>query len=88
MKVRDMFDRKMLVISLYGYYGLPEREDMSDLTKLIRADMKDKQKMYRLIEHLNYDPKEFFYHMGALCPDVFNKLTIKKIRENLEYGNT
>lgn len=83
-KIHNDIDRKKLLKFLYGYYGLDSTVSLEELGKLVKTDLKDKRKMRRLFDHINYDPEEFFYHAASLFGEIFNKLTIKRIRKNLE----
>ena len=73
-------DRKVLVARLREYYGT---HCMDQLALMVKRDLKDVNKMRSLIEAMGFDDEEFFYHMGGLFFEVFNKMTIKKIKKNL-----
>lgn len=77
-------DKKKLITCLYGYYGLDMTVELEELGKLVKADLKNKQRMRRLFDHLNYTPEEFFYHAATVFSGIFNKMTVKRIRKNLD----
>ena len=80
-KVMTEIDRKVLVERLKEYYGT---HFMDQLALMVKRDLKDVNKMRALIDAMGFDDEEFFYHMGGLFFEVFNKMTIKKIKKNLD----
>jgi hypothetical protein len=73
-------DKRQLLNKLYEYYGTHCLEHMA---LMIKRDLKDPKKMRCLIDYVEFDDKDFFTYMGMMFFEVFNKMTIKKIRLNL-----
>lgn len=73
-------DKRQLLDKLYEYYGTHSLDNMSFM---IKRDLKDPKKMRSLIDHVGFDDIDFFRYMATIFIEIFNKMTIKKVRLNL-----
>jgi len=79
-EVTTEVDKREMLSKLASYYGTHDLESMS---LMIKRDLKDPKKMRALIGHIGFNDKDFFIYMSMMFFEIFNKMTIKKIRLNL-----
>ncbi len=73
-------DKNVMLNRLYEYYGT---HDLEHIALMIKRDLKDLRKMRQLIDHVGFDDNDFFAYMAQAFFEIFNKMTIKRIRLNL-----
>jgi len=81
MHIINEIDRGQFHKKITDYYG---SNDHDVISTLIKHDLKDLYKMQALMNYVGFDDEEFFAHAAILYSEIFNKMTIKRIRLNLE----
>ena len=80
-QIANDLDCKALIKKLEIYYNTSNEEI---LREKVKNDLKDYEKLSLLLEFTQYDSKELIYHLISIYGKLFNKLMIKKVREQLD----
>jgi len=81
MYIINEIDRGQYLKKIQEYYGSHDHEDIA---VLIKRDLKDLYKMQALMNYVGFDDEEFFAHAAVIFSEIFNKMTVKRIKLNLE----
>lgn len=80
----EEYDKKDFERFLKSYYNAEEDEVIE---KKLKNDIKIEKDFRVILEKSGYSTREFFTYSTKLFPKIFNKLTIKKITEYLNYDD-
>lgn len=82
-------DRNKLLELLLEYFQLSERNtyNSDELSILVKTELSKLETMRKLIIFTGYGTEEFFYHIIALYPHLFNRSFLRKVKSNVVAAN-
>lgn len=79
-------DRNKLHEKLYLYFNLEQNYSLNEdkIAQLIKHEMTHIETMRKLINYTGFEIEEFIYHCIALYPQIFTRIFIKKVKNNIK----